>query len=368
MAERRIEDVRRNGLTIIQSGVAAAVAFFVAQKVVGHPHPFFAPVAAVLTLSLAVGRRGRRAVEVAVGVAVGIGVADLIVLGIGTGAWQLGVVVALAMSAALLVGGSTLLVNQAAVSGVLVATLQLPGTGLSGARFIDALVGGSVALLANALAPTDPVRLVRRELAPLLSELAGALDDVREALENSDHGRAEEALARGRAIDPLVVRFREALDAGRDMVRMSPARRSAKGRLDQFTVAADPIDFAVRNSRVLARGSIRAIELGEHVPPRTLVAISDLAEAVRGLDDFLADPLSSSAARDHARHAASEATAALEETSNLAVSVIVGQVRSTATDILRGLGDDTSDAIRTVRDPYAGASTSDVTGERGPAL
>ena len=50
--------------------------------------------------------------------------ADLLVIAIGTGAWQLAVVVGLAMVAAVLVGGGVLLVNQAAVSAVLVVTLQ----------------------------------------------------------------------------------------------------------------------------------------------------------------------------------------------------------------------------------------------------
>ncbi len=54
--------------------------------------PFFAPIAAVVTLGLAPGQRGRRAVEVALGVAVGLAIADVIVRIIGVGAAQIGVV------------------------------------------------------------------------------------------------------------------------------------------------------------------------------------------------------------------------------------------------------------------------------------
>ena len=77
------------------------------------------------------------------------------VLGTGTGTWQLMLVIALAMSAAVLSGGGVLLVNQAAVSAVLVATLPTPDLTISLHRFVDALIGGGVALAANALTPVD---------------------------------------------------------------------------------------------------------------------------------------------------------------------------------------------------------------------
>jgi hypothetical protein len=47
--------------------------------------------------------------------------------------------------------------------------------------------------------------------------------------------------------------------------------------------------------------------------------------------------------------AAGQATLVLERTGNLSVSVIVGQVRSTAVDLLRGSGmsyDEAADAVR----------------------
>src|ERR687885_252547 len=68
---------------ILQTSAAAGLAYFLATVVLGNEQPFFAPVAAVVTLGLAPGERGRRAVEVALGVAVGLAVADVIVRAIG---------------------------------------------------------------------------------------------------------------------------------------------------------------------------------------------------------------------------------------------------------------------------------------------
>ncbi len=63
-------------LQILQTAVAAAVAWFLAVALLGLDRPTFAPIAAVISLGLAVGERGRRAVELTVGVAFGIVIAD----------------------------------------------------------------------------------------------------------------------------------------------------------------------------------------------------------------------------------------------------------------------------------------------------
>ena len=67
--------------------------------------------------------------------------------------------------------------------------------------------------------------------------------------------------------------------------------------------------------------------------------------AVRCVGTDIERPERLAEARGHALQAAQLATAALERTGNMSVSVIVGQVRSTAVDLLRALGDE-GDAAR----------------------
>jgi hypothetical protein len=54
--------------------------------------------------------------------------------------------------------------------------------------------------------------------------------------------------------------------------------------------------------------------------------------------------------REPALRAAAQATLVLEQTSNLSVSVIVDQVRSTAVDLIRGWGLGPEEAERLVRE------------------
>src|SRR5918994_194453 len=222
-----VERLRINSWPVVQTAVAASVAYFLAVIVIGHEQPFFAPIAAVICLGVTLGQRWRRAVELVFGVAVGLMVADLLVLVIGTGAARIGAVVLLAMATAVFFGARSLLVNQAAVSALLVVVLQPPNDVFDPARFLDALVGGSVALAVNYLFPINPERLVERTARPVFDELAAVLEEIAAALRDGDERRAERVLERARELDGRVRTLNEALEAGHETARLLPTPRRA---------------------------------------------------------------------------------------------------------------------------------------------
>jgi len=346
----RVDRLRTLAPTLLLGAVAAGASWEIASRLFGHTGAFFAPVAAIITLGLTVGQRLRRGIEVSIGVPLGIALADVLVLAVGSGWWQLVLIVMACTSAAVLVGGGPLLVTQAAVSACLVVTLQPPTNGLSFTRAADALIGCGVALILTfVVVPIDPLRLVRREAEPVLRELAGVLEDVAAALERRERPPALAALRRARDIDAHTQRMLEALTIGQETAAAAPQRRAAREHLTVYGEAGGQLDLAVRNVRVLARGALRAIDVGDRVPPDVAVALRELAEAVRNLDPWLSDPERSAAVRYPAVSAARRASAVLEQTTNLSVNVIVGQIRSTAVDLLRSTGMEPDDARARVR-------------------
>jgi uncharacterized membrane protein YgaE (UPF0421/DUF939 family) len=352
----RVARLRLAWRSVLQVGVASGVAWVIATEVFGHNSPFFAPVAAIITLGLTISERGRRAVEVAIGVALGIAVGDMLVLAIGVGAAQLALVVMLATGLAIFLGSGQMLATQAAVSAALVATLQPPTDGVTFARFLDALAGGAVALVVNALVlPADPVAIVRRALRPLVDELAATLDDIAAAILEREREQAERALLRARGIDELSAELSDAVEVSRETTRYAPPRRRLRSRVERYAQAGIQVDLAVRNVRVLARGTIRAVRLDENVPPEIADAVRDLAAAVRAFPTALERGEHVDRVREAALRAAATATRVLESTGNLSVSVIVGQVRSTATDLLAGTGMGADAAAEAVRRAVAEA-------------
>lgn len=334
---------------ILQAAVAATVAWFIAVTVLGHERPFFAAIAAVVSLGVAVGQEGRRAAELVFGVACGLAVADLIVLGIGTGPLQIGAVVALAMAAAMLLGGGSLLITEAGVTALLAVTLEPSTQGLSPDRFFDALVGSGVALGISAIFPNDPRRMVERAAFPIFDELIDMLGETTAALHTDDLKLAEHALEKARELDARVGNLREALAAGYGTARLSPPRRRDLGYLAHYAAVADQLDLAVRNTRVLARAAVSLLQDDKHAPEVLSEALLDLARAVETLGVYLqrSDHLDT---RHFALKAAEEATAALKERSDLETSVLVGQIRSTAMDLLRASGMDPKDSLHALRE------------------
>lgn len=341
-ARRRADRLLGAWFEIVQTAAAAGLAWYLARLIVGQETPYFAPVAAVISLGLARGQPRRRAVELALGVAVGIAVADVLVRAIGTGTLQIAAVVVLAMAGALLIGAGTILVNQAAISAILVITLPTVGQGPVTDRFFDALIGVLVALaLSQVLFPRDPVRTLARAAEPALSELAEALEEVAEALPAGDVELAQRALARVRGLDDEISTFYDALAVARETAWLSPPRRRARGHLRLYADAARQVDHAIRNTGVLARAAVAATRGGASQEPELAAAVATLAAAVRELTSELSDPRAESEARRLARDAAELATGVLERDRDLRTSMIVGQVRATATDLLRGTGLDT---------------------------
>ena len=193
----RIGRVRASLVVAVQAGIAAGIAWYLARDVIGHPAPFFAPVSAVIVLGVSTGQRLRRAVELVIGVALGIGVGDILIYFIGTGGWQIALVVVLAILAAVFVGGSDTLIGQCASSSVLVATLAPPSNGIYYTRFVDALVGGLVGVGVMAiLLPVNPLTTVQKAVVPALDLLAAELTGCADALADQDVSRARAALDR----------------------------------------------------------------------------------------------------------------------------------------------------------------------------
>jgi uncharacterized membrane protein YgaE (UPF0421/DUF939 family) len=351
-----IDRLRVNGWSVIQTAVAATGAYLLATVLLGHESPFFAPIAAVVSLSVTLGQRTRRAVELVFGVAVGLMVADLLVLLIGTGTLQIGIVVLLAMAAAVFIGGRPLVVNQAAVSALLVVVLQPPDAVFSPNRFLDALVGGGVAVAVNYLFPINPEHLVERAARPVFDELVAVLEDIAAALRSGDRELAERVLLRAREIDDQVTTFYEALAAGHETARLSPTRRRALEHLELYANAGTRIDLAVINTRVLARGAANLLRRGEPAPALLPDAVLDLSLAVKALATYLEQSREPEEARRCALEAARRATEILKERHDLATSVLVGQVRSAAVDVLRSTGMDQASALGALEEVAGSAS------------
>jgi uncharacterized membrane protein YgaE (UPF0421/DUF939 family) len=328
-------------LPIAHTAAAAVVAWYLALVLLPDPRPAFASIAAVIAVGATYGQRGTRAAELIGGVVVGLSVADVIVRAIGVGPLQMGLMVVIAMSTAVVLGGGALLVTEAAVSALLLLaavdpTVATVGPGLSPIRFAEALIGGGVALGVTSLFfPPDAALIVGRAVQAVFAELGRSLERIAAALDDGDADGAQRALQAAREIDGHIDALDDAFSAGRETARLAPPRRRAREQIDRYGRTLAQVDFAVRNTRVLARAVLRFARTGRPAPPELGDAVRELSAAVWELAAAYDDPRRSVDVSRLARMAAGRAASVAERAAEPAIVEIAGQVRSTAVDLVR---------------------------------
>jgi uncharacterized membrane protein YgaE (UPF0421/DUF939 family) len=345
--------VRRSWRIILQATLAATLAY-AAALAIGHEQPFFAPIAAIATVAVSLAHRLRRSAELLLGNAVGILFADLLIAEIGTGVWQLGLVVAIALISAIMLGGGPILIMQASSAAILIATLTPPTAAQpwNTGRVVDALVGGLVGLVVSALVmPVDPARHAQQVTLPVITTIASGYRRLAAALTSRDAGGARAVLDDLRGTAPVLASFHAGLDATRESVRLSPWYWGQRQTLATYTLAGGHLDNALRNLRVLTRQASIALERDDVVPGVIPRALLGLADGVEALGPAIAGEAGFGPVREVIL--AAVATGATASAEGLFTAPMVAQIRLSASDLLQATdmtSDEAATAIRAVGD------------------
>ncbi|MER7456825.1 FUSC family protein [Micromonospora sp. NPDC126480] len=339
----------------VQAGLAAALAWVIAHQLLRIEEPTFAPGAAVAVIGASLARRAVRTVELLLGIGVGIAAGDALIALIGTGAWQTGLIVFLAVTGAAAARGTGLLMTQAGATAVLVATLTPANPDLELPRAINALIGGLVGLFVMLiLAPLNPLRTIRRVAGSALDLFARQMTVCAEALAGGDARRAEALLDEMRNSESRLTQLKEAANAAGEVVRFSPLRWRRRRVVRAYCDGVKHMERAYRNSRTLVRRASTALRDTEPVPPDLPAAIEEYGAAVRLLHrEFLAgqEPVQ---ARDRVLLAVRHAGEACRQEIGFSGTIVVSQLRTVANDLLRATGVRRDEARQLVRRAAAG--------------
>ncbi len=344
---RRSHELRTSSVVIVQICIAATLAWVIATELASHRQPFFAPIAAVLCVTAALGRRRRALVELAAGVAIGILVGELLLSLIGRGSWQLALVIAIAASIAVLLDIGRLATIQACTSAILLVTVIPTASSVQQIavdRFVDALIGGGVGLLVSTALAPDPVRILERDVGAVLSELADLLGGAATALRWGDAGVAWTALQQGRALEGPLRGLGATAASSEELARISPLRWRQREHVLLYTRSLRYVDHAVRDARVLTRRIHTMLRRGYTDGVGAAPALQQLAGAVRIFADDLAEQDRFDEVRQTLVGVSRLATDALTRDASLGLTVVIAQIRALAADLLYATGT-TSDEL-----------------------
>ena len=285
--QARLRRMRKRLLPILQTGIAAGIAYWLCKDIVGHQRPFFAPIATVLIIGVSNGDRLNKAVDISLGCVLGVLVGDLLFYRLGDGGWQIAVIVAGSLLIASFFSKSQLLVNQVAIGSILIATIMPPGAEVTGIdRTIDAVVGCTVALSILALIPQAPMSSARAEISHVMGLMSSVLDDVASGLKDRDPKHIDEALNHIRGSQSRIDDMAAAIQSGEESTRISPFLWSSRRYIQSLGRVIPPVDSAIRNTRVLARRALVISQDGDQVSPKQVEIIDTLAKVSLAISEI----------------------------------------------------------------------------------
>ncbi|HKN94996.1 MAG TPA: FUSC family protein [Thermoleophilaceae bacterium] len=274
--------LRMSWWPVVQAAVAAGLAWYVTHDLLGHAQPFFAPIAAAISLGAFVGRRWRNAVQMMLGVTLGIVLAEAVVTVAGVGVVPLAVSVLIAMCAGVLLSPVPMFVNQSAASAILVVALRTGG--IAGERLIDALIGGGCALLISlVLFPPHPLPLLGNSIRAALRQVASALAGAADALKSGRPRDADATLAITQSVHERVVALTQARVTARDIARLAPLRRRYRPDVERADLRAAHVGLLANTSLTLVRLAAAVLDSGEEPPAYLADELTRLSESTATL-------------------------------------------------------------------------------------
>ncbi len=303
MARSAAGRFRRARWAVAQTAVAVSVSWFIAHDVLGHPQPFFAPIAAAVSLSASDVLRGQRAVQLMSGVALGIVLGTAVEAVAGTSAPAFALAALVAMYGALAFGGGPfgqglMFVNQTAASAILILALHRPGSGTE--RLVDALIGGGVVVVIGVLlVPADPHRLLGEATRSLFGELRDALSGLQLEGPASAGDGVDRELAAGQRIHARLAALTQARGTARQVVLIAPRRWKSRASVHRAIARSRHLTLQANAVLSLVRVTRAAVDAGEELPRPLGEAVAELARAC--------DVLAGNGSRDLAIAAATRA-------------------------------------------------------------
>lgn len=284
--QSRFKRVRKRLLPILQTGLAAGLAYWLAHSVVGHPQPFFAPISVVIIVGMSGGDRLTKSLDMALGCILGVLVGDLLFYRLGDGGWQIAVIVAGSLLIASFFSKSVLVNNQAAIGAILIATIMPPDAEVTGIdRTVDAFIGCAVAIATIALIPQAPLSSARAEVSKVMGIVSSVLDDVADGLKDRDPKIIDEALDLIRGSQTGIDDLAAAVKSGEEASTVSPFLWGQRRYMQSLSRVIPPVDNSVRTTRVLARRARVLVEDNDTVSDTQVEILDSLAHVCLELSE-----------------------------------------------------------------------------------
>ncbi|GAB3531285.1 hypothetical protein GCM10027443_13240 [Pontibacter brevis] len=243
----------RYGLTlqIVKTALAAALSWFVATNLLQADYPFFAALAAILTVQVTVADSIDKATQRFIGIVGGVILSMLMGHWFKVGAVSIFFVILLGMGISKALRMNPQIISQVAISSFLVLAFGQTEEGYAFARIIETILGSAIAVLINALiVPQNAIPDVERSIIAFSRLSANTLTSLTILLDNNRKtGRSE--------VDALIKegnKCHETLRLAEQSLRYNLFLAHERTRLSRLAVSISKLEHIVVQIRGIRRG------------------------------------------------------------------------------------------------------------------
>ncbi|QMU29150.1 FUSC family protein [Adhaeribacter radiodurans] len=343
---RIIDILGRFGLTlqILKTALAASLSWVIATSLLHSEYPYFAAVAAIITVQVTVADSVNKATQRIIGIMGGVLLSMLLGQWFQVSAFSIFFIILIGMGIAKALRMNQQIISQVAISSLLVLAFGQTKEGYAYERIIETIIGSVIAVIINALiVPQNAVPDVERSILTFSKLAAATLASLTAVLDTSGSKRKT-----GRSEVDILIKEAEkcedTLDLANQSLKYNPLLTHQRVRLRQLTENIVQLQRITIQIRGIRRGLIDLQSIAHYQLEPTY--LEQLIKAMETTAQCIA------AYGQTAIHASEENVNTLQEAIHLALSEqaqslnILSKINSLAT--LRDLGSILTDLGRIV--------------------
>ncbi|MFT2011293.1 FUSC family protein [Pontibacter sp. 13R65] len=264
---RFIDILGKLGLTlqIFKTAFAAALSWFVATNLLHSEYPYFAAVAAIITVQVTVADSVDKATQRIVGIIGGVLLSMLLGHWFKISAFSIFFIILIGMAISKAFRMNPQIISQVAISSLLVLAFGQAKAGYAYERIFETVLGSAIAVLINALiVPQNAVPDVEKSILSYSKLSADTLSSLTALL-----GRFGDKIKTGRSeVDALIKEAkacRKVLDLAEQSLKYNPLLTHKRERLSQLAESIVQLASITIQIRGIRR-SLADLQLNQHPP------------------------------------------------------------------------------------------------------
>ncbi|ARS35019.1 FUSC family protein [Pontibacter actiniarum] len=328
-------------LQIIKTAFAAALSWFIASSLLHSPYPYFAAVAAIITVQVTVADSVNKASQRIIGIIGGVLISMLLGHWFEIGAISIFFIILIGMGIAKAFRMNPQIISQVAISSLLVLAFGQTKAGYAYERIIETILGSGIAVLINALiVPQDAIPEVERSIVSY-SKLAASTLKGLSALLIESGGRRRTGRSEVEALTKVAMECRKSLELAEQSLKYNPLlthKRARLARLAADTRLLHSIMIQIRGiRRSLADLQQNSAFQTDYSKEQLENALGATATCVEAFGQTIVAPSDSKAAAlgGAIRLARQEQARCLESLANVSSLAILQDMGSILTDLSR---------------------------------